>query len=378
MKKLFSRLIIPVVLLLLPGLSSAAQFHSGGEYTLQKNQTIQENLYVAGGTVTILGDVQGDVVVAGGQVVISGNVRDDVLAAGGTVTIEGSVGGDVRVAGGQINIQGSVAHDLLASGGSVMIGPGASVEGDTLLSGGQIDIKGTINHPLSVAGGTIILNGVVNGDVTARGGDVKLGSQANVQGNFSYYSPTQASVDSGARISGKTSYHKIETQSWFAGMFSLFWFARLLMALTLGLIVFYLFGRQAATVVRSSFANVGGSILHGLLALFVAPLAIVVLCVTIIGIPLGIMGIFAYITFIFFSHIYSGILFGSFIFKFASSGSQAKDYAVTWQSVVLGIILLNIIGFVPFAGWLVRAAFFLIALGTLSNLTYRRFRNLIS
>jgi len=68
----------------------------------------------------VAGTVEGDVRVAGGQVTISGGVAEDVLATGGQVTItsSGQVGGDVIVSAGQLAIDGTVTGSVVGTAGS--------------------------------------------------------------------------------------------------------------------------------------------------------------------------------------------------------------------------------------------------------------------
>src|SRR2546422_1094583 len=61
------------------------------------SQAIQDDLYIAGGTVTVTGTVDGDVTAAGGTVTGISRGGGAVLVAGGTVEI-GGVGGRDTVA----------------------------------------------------------------------------------------------------------------------------------------------------------------------------------------------------------------------------------------------------------------------------------------
>src|SRR3989442_2144330 len=70
------------------------------------SQTIQDDLYIAGGTVTVTGTVDGDVTAAGGTVTVMGRVSGALLAAGGTVEIGGAVGRSIPAGGGASRVSG--------------------------------------------------------------------------------------------------------------------------------------------------------------------------------------------------------------------------------------------------------------------------------
>src|SRR5436190_21802901 len=83
----------------------------GETVSVPSSETVDHDLYVAAGSATIDGKVNGDLVVTGGTVTVGGTVDGDLLVAGGTVNVGGSTKGDVRVAGGQLTVSGSVGED---------------------------------------------------------------------------------------------------------------------------------------------------------------------------------------------------------------------------------------------------------------------------
>src|SRR5437870_4762579 len=90
------------LMLLLPAQALAADPRQGETVVVGPNETINDDLYAAGGTITIQGTINGDLVAAGSTITISGVVNGDVIAAGGTITISGPVRGSVRSGGGNL------------------------------------------------------------------------------------------------------------------------------------------------------------------------------------------------------------------------------------------------------------------------------------
>src|SRR2546422_3566749 len=87
-----------LLFLFLPSLAFAFVPRAGENVAF--SQAIQDDLYIAGGTVTVTGTVDGDVTAAGGTVTVIGRVSGALLVAGGTVEIGGSLGRSLCAAGG--------------------------------------------------------------------------------------------------------------------------------------------------------------------------------------------------------------------------------------------------------------------------------------
>src|SRR5258707_5050876 len=85
MRRIHLLLLGLLVLALLPAEAQAAEPRQGDTVVVGPDETINDDLYAVGGTITIQGIVNGDVVAAGGTITISGVMNGDV-----------AVGGDVR------------------------------------------------------------------------------------------------------------------------------------------------------------------------------------------------------------------------------------------------------------------------------------------
>jgi hypothetical protein len=79
-------------------------------------------------------EVQDNVVAFGGNILIKGKVTESVVAFGGTITVEGEVGELVLGFGSHITLKSSaqVEGDVVALGGTLDKVPGAAVKGDTV------------------------------------------------------------------------------------------------------------------------------------------------------------------------------------------------------------------------------------------------------
>ncbi len=79
-------------------------------------------------------EVQKNVIALGGDVLIKGKVKESVVAIGGSITIEGEVGEVVLGIGSPITLKSTaiIKGDVVALGGSLLKEPGTTIKGDTI------------------------------------------------------------------------------------------------------------------------------------------------------------------------------------------------------------------------------------------------------
>ena len=79
-------------------------------------------------------EVQKNVIAFGGDVLIKGKVKESVIAFGGSITIEGEVGEVVLGIGSPIKLKSTalIKGDVVALGGSLIKEPGTTIKGDTV------------------------------------------------------------------------------------------------------------------------------------------------------------------------------------------------------------------------------------------------------
>jgi len=349
---------------------------AGEEYTLPKNSTIEEDLYIGAGNSSINGDVAGDLVVGGGNIVITGNIKDDLTIGGGSIKVLGSVGDDLRIAGGDITITGAIGGDLVIAGGNVHILSTATIAGDILAGAGALIIDGTVTGDVSAAGGALLLNGTVAGSVFARAEEIKLGTGATIEGNLAYHAPKAASVATGATIKGATDYTQVMRPAkhggpaFAKGMFAflgVLWLTKVLMLLLAALLLFAFVPRMLTATTKTAMDSFGSAALRGSIVLVVTPFAIILSLITIIGMLVGIPAALIFGALLIIAKVLAGVTFGSIIFR---QFKKAKEVEVTWQSITVGVICLALLSAIPFVGWILCFLLFIASLGSVSSHLY--------
>ena len=361
-----------LIALCLPALVLAAEVRTGEQPSLASSERINDDFYIAGGNVSSAGTISGDLIAAGGNVLINSAVSQDVIAAGGSVTILGTVGDDIRVGGGNITISSTVVGDVVAAGGQTQIsGPG--IGGDVLWGGGTIRIEAPVAGDLKLGGGDVYINAPIKGNVQFMGDKLTLGSAAVIQGNLTYTSPNAAVLETGAVVRGETKYEKQESKAGgvakagLATFLTLALLTKFLMTLACALVLGLIFQKYAIAMVRGAVAGPLLELGRGFAVLVITPVASIILLITVLGIPLGILGLIAFVAMCIFASIAAPIVLGSVVHKWTMKPS---DYQVTWLTILIGAVLYSILGWIPIIGWLAKFALMLITLGTMMKLKW--------
>jgi hypothetical protein len=147
MKKSAVVLILALLLVALPLPALALVTRSGG--TVSISEATDDDVFLTGGTISVDAPV-GSLVAAGGQITVNAPVKGDVIAAGGQVTINSDVGGKVVAAGGSVILNGKVGTNAVLAGGNVVLGLSSSVARDAMVSGGSVTHAGKVAGKLSV------------------------------------------------------------------------------------------------------------------------------------------------------------------------------------------------------------------------------------
>lgn len=315
--------------------------------------------FVAGGTVTEVAPVAGDLIAAGGSVDVDTDVAGGVVAAGGKVRIGGSVGQSVYAAAGQLSLVGRVARNARLAGGEIEIGPKAQIAGNLGAAAGRIAVRGAVDGHLSAGAGTLLIDAPIGGDVEAAAGTLELGPNARIGGTLRYRSTEPLKRDPAAQVVGEIVRVGPDPAKWSsearqmrrgAGLFwttGLMLLAALLVAVT---------PRLSASVSESLRGRPGFSLVLGFVVLACAPIAAVLLLVTIIGVPLALLVLFAWLALLPVAWASTGVAVGDWLLARAAS---ARADRTGWRVVAaaLGVLALAFASRVPWlGGWIGFAA----------------------
>ncbi len=153
---------------------------AAGNLEILENTLVQANVTLNLGELTVHGIVDGNVKNNMGKVIINGDVKGDVEANMGQVAVYGNVAGNVTTNMGDVTVEGSVGGDVVTDLGSTRIE--GTVGGNVRSGAGELHLSGIVAGNIDSAAGTLYINGLVEGDLNLDYGVVEMGPDAVVSG----------------------------------------------------------------------------------------------------------------------------------------------------------------------------------------------------
>lgn len=326
--------------------------------------------FAAGQNITVSKPVAGDLLAAGREVVLDDNVGGDAVLAGGSLRLNGNVSQNVYAAGGQVIVNGNLSRNARLAGGNVEIAPTSRIEGGVSIGAGQARVSGSIRGYLQAAAGTLYINGPVSGDVEVTARRVELGPNARIAGKLRYRSRDALKSDPSAQVlGGIEQLAPLGTQARPVGrrlvraVFKIWilWTLGLMVVITTLLLVLPAF---FAGVIETLERRPGASALLGFAMLVCIPVASIILLITLIGAPLGLLFMAVYAVLLLVGYVVAGAAVGDWVlkrFRYASAGATSSRIA----AAIAGILVIAVLGAIPLLGGLVCFAALLMGIGAL-------------
>lgn len=366
------RKIIGVLLVLLApiflwaGIASAQTFKSGNTATVHKDEVVDSSLWASGRTIDIAGQVKGDVFCAGMHVTISGTVDGDVMCAAQTITISGTVNGDVRLAGQTVDIGGQVQRNATIASQSFTLTGEGKIGNDLSLGVNDATIHGDVNRDLTAGGADITIANRVGRNVKATVTNLDLTSKASVGGNLDYTSAQDADIADGAQVAGSTNRSEPPKRAesdtvLVSGLGVMLYVIASLMILSLALV--FLFPGVLRQATDLALANPLRTFIFGFLAWFAVPVLVIVLMITILGIPLALLLLGIWMLLLF--------LAGPF-FSFYIGRLLLRNTRNPFLMMAVGSLLVLVLYFIPIIGWLLWFVVMIMGTGMLLQEIMRR------
>lgn len=353
-----------LALVLLAAPAHAAEFR-GGEDTVRigANETIDGDLFVGGTTIIIEGTVNGDVLAAGTTITIRGTVNGSVNAAGTRIEIEGPIEGGVRVAGQEVVIAASVGRDLIVLGQTVEVTDAGSVGGDVLFGASAVTLAGDVGRRVLGGADTLRLAAAVGQDVDVEVNNLVVEPSARIAGDLRYRSDNEAQVAAGA-VAGQVLREAPRADfSVDAGAATLDTIrgsvARIVVLALLGLLLLAAGRDWMERATRQMMQRPVASLVMGVVVSIATVPAIIIVggvVLVVFGlvfgaggvlatIPLPLAGLGLYALALFISPVFVALLIGRLLTgRFSATGFLA---------LLIGLIVLAVLGAIPYVGWVV-------------------------
>lgn len=345
----------------------AADLRSGDTITVASGEVVEDDLYIAAESIVIDGTINGDLWAVGRIVTVNGAVNGSIVAVAETINVNGDVAHAARLAGETLNIRGDVGGDLIAFCSAANIASTAEIGGDLLVGAGNVRIDGLIGGDVKGGGGEVTIAGEVHGDVELEVDDLTIASTANIEGDVIYTSENEANIQSGAWVGGTTTHNVPEVEepagaALAAGIASgvMGKVIAFLMILVVGIIIILTVPRRMASVADSVRTKPWPSLGWGAVILFATPIAAIIVCFTVIGIPVGLIALAVYGIGIYLSQLPVALLIGRLILRRLT---EVESRGLLVGALALGLVILVILRLIPFLGFWIGLATALFGLG---------------
>lgn len=346
-----------VFLLFILGNSAGAwtSFRTGNSAYVGKSENIDSSLWVGAKNIDIAGTVNGDLFCAGQTVNISGSVKGDIICVGQTINISGNVDGNIRLAAQTVNMTGNVVRNASIAAQTINFDTRSQVAGDANLAGSDLNLSGNIGRDLAVAGAALDLNGQVGRDLKANIEQITLTKDAKVGGSLDYTSKNKISFAGSNQVGGTVTQHHprvnkghIASPLLFFGVFSV---AMIFMLIVSALVITALLPVFVHRVSEQGIMRPWKALLTGLVASLAMPFVIILLMVTVVGIPIAILLGLAWLLINLSSGLFSAFWLGRVVWR----GQRNALWIVMAGSLILIILyLIPVVGIIALvlATWL--------------------------
>jgi anti-sigma factor RsiW len=257
------------------------------------NETVSDTLAASGETVDIEGTVDGNLMASGERLVIRGAVKGDVFWAGHSMEIPGTVEGSIYTWTGALLISGHVGRSIYVWAGAVEVSPTGHVDNDITAAAGDIRIEGTVGRDVSAVSSSLDASGTVGRNLDVATNLLTVISSAHIGGNINAKvdKKDQVQIEPGASVAGKMDISIGKRTNHYSQPKFYFWQAIWMAgAFIIGILLHWL----APTLIGARLDTggaLGRAFLIGFLAFVATPVAGIVACITLVGIPAGVLAI---------------------------------------------------------------------------------------
>jgi hypothetical protein len=327
-----------------------------GNIDVLKGEVVNDDLFVAAQGTTINGTIYGDVFIGAQTVQIGGIINGNLHIGAQTVNISSAVvKGSIYIGSQTLTITSSkIGGSLLSGSQSMSIDKSSSVGGSIIAGAANINIDSQIKRNVMVGAGVLTI-----GDETVIGKDLYYAA-----GQENMASISEKAVVTGAIHKTDTTNAQKEMQtarkessSLFTGIKYIGMLSSLIGALLVGLIFMNFFGtnlEETAKLVSTSFWKSMG--VGFLVTISLIP-GLIILLITVIGIPIAGLAILMFALYAYLAKIVVGSALGNWM-------AVKFDWKMSsFSTLALGLFVVYLFKLIPLFGPILGIAVFWVGLG---------------
>jgi cytoskeletal protein CcmA (bactofilin family) len=331
-----------------------------------KDEIIEGNLYFTAKSVTIEGQVLGDVIGIGSNIQINGQIKGDLITIAQNININGKIEGNVRVISNALNIFGTVNKNINFLGESLILNEGSLINQDVLFKSINSEFNGQVNQNIHGGSNSVSIRGKIGQDVDLiidaskkrkYLNSLQINETALISGSLNYQAGNDALIET-SEIKGeinKKNPTKTKNKTTGNKVFYL-----IVSSFLIALIINRLFKKEVKllkkTILEKNYKLIG----YGSILLFLTPIAIFLLFLTIIGLPIAFISLFLWLILVYISRILTALVLGDYLFKLIK-----KEALSPYLKIITGIVLLTLLIILPYIGWIFSLLSILLGLGSI-------------
>jgi cytoskeletal protein CcmA (bactofilin family) len=337
---------------------------------LEAGVTMDGPGFFGGSAVRIDGNVDGTTFAFGQNITVNGDINGDLIIAGQTLTINGKVNGNIYGAGQSLTIRGQGMRDVFLGAQDINLAKESVIGRDLFFGGQTLIFEGAVARDLRGGGMDIDLNGQVGRNAELEAESIRLTDNAVINGDLLYTSAKEAFIAPGAQITGRTDWTYREPEAppqmrpHRLTMASTYWGMLINMA---GTFIIWLvvklwqpeyWAKASGHISETPLKTLG----VGALVLIVVPILTVLVMLTVIGIPLGVITGLIYGVSLYLSKIVVAVFIGAWLSKRLGWPEIHKGM---WL-FLLGLLILMALMQIPYLGLLIRLLVVFAGIGALA------------
>ena len=360
------RLLIVLLAVSLPGFSLERR-HSE-VVTVAASETVDDTLLASGNIVRVEGVVNGDLLAFGRSVEVRGTVKGDLVSFARSTVVSGTVEGNIYDFSNSLELGGQLGHNIYGLMQSLRVNDRGRVGGGVVTAAGDVSLEGEVHRSVTMFAGNADVSGSVGRELTMTGDSLTLTNTARIGGSLSarVRELKNVHIADGATIVGTRDIQVRVKRSHFTRprfyFYQAVWLAGAMLVGWLGLVLFPGFFQASTHAVGSGWRSLG----LGVAVLAGVPVAIILTAITLVGLPLSLMLLAVYLAAIYLAKIWVGAFLGQILVK--PAGATKGDWLL---GLLVGLLILTIVGFIPYLGGLVHLGVVCLGLGALAWQLYR-------
>jgi hypothetical protein len=351
-----------------PGRALDLRFHED-EVAVRAGETVAETMIVNAETVRVDGIIDGDlIVVLAERLILRGEVRGNVFCSARTVEVSGRIAGNLHAIGEKVRVDGEIGRNLYSVSELVTLADDGRVGRDATHVAAGATLEGRVGRDAFVLGEWVELRGTVARNLDTRIERASLLDGARVGGDFDamvWEDEENVEIAPGAVVAGEVRTKLSETRhdTWYdhfgRASFYAFLVIRLCAAFVVGMLLHWLVPRLF-DVHLATAGDLARTLGVGFLVAVATPFALVLIAITLLGIPLALIGLVGFLVSLYLSFILIAALIGTQV-----TGQRGEGWRPFALALLAGLAVLAVGSAIPFLGTPLRIIVMLTGLGLL-------------